>query len=74
VLVGQREELARRPGTGRSQSPGVLAGCFSRRSVIDAHPLHGMGDVSKAIEAATMILRASVRRHRSKLGAINVHH
>jgi hypothetical protein len=39
----------------------VLAGCFSRRSVIDAHPLHCLGDVSKAIEAATMILRASVR-------------
>jgi hypothetical protein len=33
----------------RSQSPGVLAHGFSRRSVIDAHPLHGMGNVSEPL-------------------------
>ena len=48
---------------GRSQAPGVLARGFSCRSVIDTHPLQGMGDVSKAIEAATTIVCASVRRH-----------
>jgi hypothetical protein len=37
----------------------VLARCFSRRSVIDAHPLHRMADVAKAIKVATTILRAS---------------